>query len=81
MVLIYGGGEGGGWGRGGELGKGGEGRGAGEGRESQSESGWLSCLAADDLVKFNTTRAHMEAGEHNDFPHLQLTQDVGRSLV
>ena len=45
------------------------------------KSGWLSCLAADDLVKFNTTRTHMEAGEHNDFPHMQLTQDVGRSLV
>ena len=59
----------------------GEGGGAGEGGENQSESGWLSCFATDDLVKFNTTRAHMEAGEHNDFPHMQPTQDVGRSLV
>ena len=60
-----------------------EGEVGGQGKEGRPKvkSSWLSCLAADDLVKFNTTRAHMEAGEHNDFPHMQLTQDVGRSLV
>ena len=68
-------GEGGEEGGEGELGK--EGRRVGRvswerrgGGESQSKSSWFSCLAADDLIKFNTTRAHMEAGEYNDSPHM-----------